>query len=92
MKGCARSCFLLLLGWGVGAYAFYSYFVSRQRGGLIPHPNWSKLTRLVRGDASKVAEQLRSRMVGYFVGVVIFSGLAYAIVVFYRSRVAALPS
>src|SRR5688500_4196886 len=28
MKGCARSCILLLLGWGAAAYAFYVYFVS----------------------------------------------------------------
>ena len=71
----------------VCAFGLYS----RQRGGLIPHPNWAKQTRLVRGDASKVAGQLRSRMIKYFIGVVIFSGLAYSIVALYRYQAATLP-
>jgi hypothetical protein len=31
-------------------------------------------------------------MIKYFIGTVIFSGLTYAIVAFYRYQVAALPS
>lgn len=71
----------------VCAFGLYS----RQRGGLIPHPNWARQTRLVRGDAPKVAEQLRSRMIKYFIGVVIFSGLTYSIVALYRYQAATLP-
>ena len=41
----------------VCAFGLYS----QQRAGLIPHPNWARQTRLVRGDASKVADQLRRR-------------------------------
>lgn len=63
---------------------------SRQRGGIVPHPNWSKHTRIMRGDASAVASKLRSRMIKYFVGAVIFAGLAYGIVRLYEYQVAKL--
>ena len=71
----------------VCAFGLYS----RQRGGLIPHPNWAKQTRLMRGDASKVADQLRSRMVKYVFGLLIFSSLVYGIVRLYHYKVATLP-
>lgn len=64
---------------------------SRQRGGLIPHENWSNQTRLMRGDAANVAGQLRSRMVKYGIAIVIFSGLIYGIVRLYLYKVATLP-
>jgi hypothetical protein len=70
----------------VCAFGLYS----RQRGGLIPHPNWAKQMRLMRGDTTNVAAQLRSRMIKYFVGSVIFAALAYGIVRFYQYQVAAL--
>jgi hypothetical protein len=61
---------------------------SRERGGLIPHPNWAKQTRLMRGDPSKVAAQLRRRMINYFIGAIVCSGLVYAIVRLYHYKVA----
>lgn len=70
----------------VCAFGLYS----RQRGGIIPHPNWAKHTRLMRGDSSRVADQLRSRMIKYFIGVIVISGLVYGIVRFYHYQ-AALP-
>ncbi|HEX8410728.1 MAG TPA: hypothetical protein VF883_17830 [Thermoanaerobaculia bacterium] len=71
----------------VCAFGLYS----RQRGGLIPHENWSKQTRLMRGDPSKVADRLRGRMIKYAIGVLIFSGLVYAIVRLYHYKAATLP-
>jgi hypothetical protein len=72
----------------VCAFGLYS----RQRGGLIPHPNWAKQMRLMRGDPTNVAARLRSRMIKYFIGVIVCSGLVYAIVRFYHHQVAALPA
>lgn len=74
------------IGQGEQVCAFGLY--SRQRGGLIPHPNWSKQTRLVRGDAMMVAGQLRSRMVKYVIGILVFSGIAYGIVRLYEYKAA----
>ncbi|HEY0140842.1 MAG TPA: hypothetical protein VGF48_08095 [Thermoanaerobaculia bacterium] len=71
----------------VCAFGLYS----RERGGLIPHPNWAKQMRLVRGDSSRVAEQLRGRMIRYFIGVVVCSALVYAIVRLYHYQAATLP-
>lgn len=68
----------------VCAFGLYS----RQRGGLIPHSNWSKQTRVMRGDVSAVAAQLRSRMIKYFFGILVFSGIAYGIVRFYAYKAA----
>lgn len=72
----------------VCAFGLYS----RQRGGIIPHPNWAKHTRLVRGDSSRVAGQLRARMIKYFIGVIVFSGLVYGIVRFYEYQAAVVPA
>lgn len=76
------------IGQGDQVCAFGLY--SRQRGGLIPHPNWSKHTRVMRGDVSSVAAQLRSRMIKYFIAVLVFSAIAYAIVRFYEYKAATL--
>lgn len=77
------------IGNGEQVCAFGLY--SRERGGLIPHPNWAQQTRLMRGNAMAVVEKLRSRMVKYFIGIVVCSAIAYAIVRLYESRAAALP-
>jgi hypothetical protein len=60
----------------VCAFGLYS----RQRGGLIPHPNWAKQTRIMRGDATTVAGQLRGRMIKYAIGLIIVSAIVYGIV------------
>jgi len=59
----------------VCAFGLYSM----QRGGLIPHPNWAKQTRIMRGDASAVARQLTKRIIKYTIGIVVFAAIAYGI-------------
>jgi len=71
----------------VCAFGMYS----RERGGLIPHPNWANQTRLMRGNALKVADKLRTRMIKYAFGVVILGAIPYAIVRFYLHQAATLP-
>jgi hypothetical protein len=70
----------------VCAFGLYS----RERGGLIPHPNWAKQTRLMRGDPSKVAGQLRRRMINYFIAAIVCSGVVYAIVWLYHYQLGAV--
>lgn len=53
---------------------------SQQRNGLIPHPNWAKQTRIMRGSAESVAAQLRTRMIKYAFGVVIFAAIVWGVV------------
>jgi hypothetical protein len=74
------------IGQGEQVCAFGLY--SRQRGGLIPHPNWAKHTRVMRGDAMSVAAQLRSRMIKYVAGILVFSAIAYGIVRLYEYKAA----
>jgi hypothetical protein len=76
------------IGQGEQVCAFGLY--SRTRGGLIPHPNWANQTRLMRGDAKTVAAQLRSRMVKYTIGIVVFGAIAYGIVWLYQYKAATL--
>ncbi len=59
----------------------------KQRGGLIPHPNWAKQTRIMRGDAHDVANQLRTRIIKYTIGIVFFSVAAYVVVRIYAANV-----
>jgi hypothetical protein len=59
---------------------------SRQRGGLIPHANWAKQTRIMRGDATDVARQLRNRIIKYTIGIVIFAAAVYGIVWLYQTN------
>jgi hypothetical protein len=70
-------------GEAVCAFGLYS----AARGGLIPHPNWAKQGRLMRGDATTVANQLRSRMIKYVFGILIFGGAAFGIVKLYEYHV-----
>lgn len=64
----------------VCAFGLYS----RDRGGLIPHPNWANQCRIMRGDAESVAAKLRSRMTKYAIGVVICAALVYGLVKWYQ--------
>jgi hypothetical protein len=68
----------------VCAFGLYS----QQRGGIIPHPNWAKQTRVMRGDAIDVAKQIRTRIIKYVIGTVCFSAAAYAIVKIYAANIA----
>ncbi|HUR81544.1 MAG TPA: hypothetical protein VM733_12310 [Thermoanaerobaculia bacterium] len=71
----------------VCAFGLYS----RERGGLIPHPNWANQTRLMRGNSLKVADKLRTRMIKYAFGVIILGAIPYAIWRFYLYQAATLP-
>jgi len=65
----------------VCAFGLYS----ASRGGLIPHPNWAKQARLMRGDATTVAGLLRTRMIKYVFGILIFGAAAFGIVKLYEN-------
>ena len=73
---------------GAQVCAFGLY--SRDRGGLIPHPNWAKQTRVMLGDGMSVAGKLRSRIIKYFIGIIVFSAIAYGIVRFYEYQASLL--
>ena len=60
---------------------------SQQRGGIVPHPNWAKHTRIMRGDAAAVARQIRKRITRYVIGIAVFSAAAYAIARLYAANV-----
>lgn len=64
----------------VCAFGLYS----SARGGLIPHPNWAKQGRLMRGDANTVAAQLRTRIIKYVFGILFFGAAAFGIVKLYE--------
>lgn len=52
---------------------------SEQRGGLVPHPNWAKETRILRGDGEEVARKLGRKIRNYAVGGVVCCGIAAGI-------------
>lgn len=68
---------------GDAVYAFGLY--SEQRGGLIPHPNWAKQTRIMKGEGEDVIRQLGKRITKYIFGG-IFSLAAGAAVLFFFLR------
>lgn len=58
----------------------YAYgLFSEQRGGLVPHPNWSKDTKILRGDGGEVVRKLGRKIRNYVVGGVLFCGIAAGI-------------
>lgn len=61
---------------------------SQAKGGLVPHQNWAKQTRIMRGDATSVAGRLLKRVIWYAVGVVVFAAAVYGIVQFYIAQAA----
>jgi hypothetical protein len=66
----------------VCAFGLYS----QQRGGIIPYPNWAKQTRIMRGDATAGAKQLRTRIIKYIIGLLFFSAASFAIVKIYAAN------
>lgn len=96
MTGCVRTRLLWILGWVAGACAFFEERhiaqnetvcafgpYSRERGGLVPHPNWAKPTRLMRGDAATVAAELQKRIRRWKLGAECFAIGAIAAAVVY---------
>ena len=80
LADCTLSERYIKQGETVCAFGLYS----AARGGLIPHPNWAKQARLMRGDATAGAAQLRTRMIKYVFGILIFGGAAFGIVKLYE--------
>jgi hypothetical protein len=80
LADCTLSERYIKQGETVCAFGLYS----ASRGGLIPHPNWAKQARLMRGDATAGAAQLRTRMIKYVFGIVIFGGAAFGVVKLYQ--------
>jgi hypothetical protein len=61
---------------------------SEARGGLVPHANWARETRIMKGDAPSVLKQLDARIVRYFIGGVLFSAAAAGIFLVFVSSTA----
>jgi hypothetical protein len=61
---------------------------SQSRGGLVPHENWAKQARIMRGDATSVAGKLMKRVIWYAVGVMFFGAAVYGIVQIYMAQAA----
>jgi hypothetical protein len=72
------------IGQGEQICAFGVY--SAERRGLIPHANWSKQTRIVRGDVAAVSDRLRRRMINCSIGALACSAIVWGIVWFYRNN------
>jgi len=77
LEDCSLSEFHIRQGENVCVFGLFS----ASRGGFIPHPNWAKQTRIMRGDTETVAAKLRKRIIMYFIGVIVFAAITYGIVV-----------
>jgi hypothetical protein len=67
-------------------YVFGLY--SEARGGIVPHKNWAKTTRIMRGDGDSILRQLGRRVRGYVIGAVLAAGAAVAVVGMFASGLA----
>lgn len=70
---------------GEKVYVYGLY--SEQRGGLVPHPNWSKDTRILTGDIDEVTRKLGRKIRNYTLGGVLFCGIGSGIVAFFLHQV-----
>lgn len=66
----------------VSAFGLYA----RARGALVPSHDKSKRTRLLRSDATGASSKLRTRIIWYAIGIVVFGAAAYGIVKAYTTR------
>lgn len=71
---------LVRQGDSVCAFGLYS----REKGGIVPHPNWAKQTRIMLGDGTAVAGKLRTRIVRYAIGILIFGAAPWGIIELYK--------
>lgn len=70
-----------------GAKVYVYGFYSEQRGGLVPHPNWSKDTRILTGDIDEVTRKLGRKIRNYTLGSVLFCAMGAGIVAFFLHQV-----
>ncbi|MHB0969637.1 MAG: hypothetical protein ACYC7A_13500 [Thermoanaerobaculia bacterium] len=60
---------------------------SESRGGIVPHPNWSRQARLLKGSGEAGLGTLTKRVFLYTLGILIFTAAAWALVHFYELKV-----
>jgi len=70
---------------GDRVYAIGLY--SEARGGIVPHPNWAEITRIMKGDPESILRQLRARIVRYAIGGVVCLGASAGILAAFLSSV-----
>jgi hypothetical protein len=66
-----------------GQQVYVHGLYSEQRGGLVPHPNWAKDTRILTGDIDEVTRKLGRKIRNYTLGGVIFCGIGAGIVAYF---------
>ncbi len=59
---------------------------SEARGGIVPHPNWANVTRIMKGDPDSILRQLKARIVRYAVGGIVCLGAAGGILAAFLSH------
>jgi hypothetical protein len=63
---------------------------SEVRGGIVPHPNWANVTRIMKGDPESILRQLRARIVRYAIGGVVCLGVSAGILAAFLSHAGVL--
>lgn len=70
---------------GEKVYAVGLY--SESRGGIVPDPDWGKITRIMKGDGDSVLQQLGQRIRRYVIGSILAAGAAAALLMMFVSNV-----
>ncbi len=66
-------------------YVFGLY--SQARGAIVPHPDWAKTTRIMRGDGDSIMRQLGRRVRRSLIGAALAGGAAVAVVAMFVSGI-----
>lgn len=83
LERCSLSEWSVLNGEMVCVFGLYS----ETRGGIVPHSNWSKQARLLKGSGEAGLGTLSKRVILYTFGIAIFAAAAWALVHFYELKV-----
>ncbi len=59
---------------------------SESRGGIVPHPNWANVTRIMKGDPDAILRQLRGRIVRHALGGVVCIGVSAGVLAAFLSH------
>ncbi|MFN2633177.1 MAG: hypothetical protein ABR610_07155 [Thermoanaerobaculia bacterium] len=59
---------------------------SEPRGGIVPHHNWAKETRIMKGDGDAVLRHLGQRIRSYFVGSLLAAAASAALLWMFLSH------
>lgn len=63
---------------------------SEARGGIVPHPNWANITRIMKGDPDSILRQIRARIVRYAIGGIVGLGVFALILAAFLSHAGVL--